>query len=179
LALIACLIAGGLGLLWGASAAQSQIQENAALKERVDELTVMNTGLRGRLTDSELIIDTQKYTAVALRDELTQLHKDKAGLETELGFVIKATLIHVSERRRVVSGTVKIAVEGTQGGSPVTLSAGALEGSPEKLTFRFRYFQEIEQTVVLPQDFAATAIKLEMIGNNSAPVEAQFVWAAE
>jgi hypothetical protein len=208
LALIACLIAGGLGLLWGASAAQSQIQENVALKERVDELTVMNTGLRGRLTDSELIIDTQKYTAIALRDELTQLHKDKAGLETELGFfrkimvpdggehglqverfsvtpkggsqfVIKATLIHVSERRRVVSGTVKIAVEGTQGGSPVTLSTGALEGSPEKLTFRFRYFQEIEQTVVLPQDFAATAIKLEMIGNNSAPVEAQFVWAAE
>ena len=89
LALIACLIAGGLGLLWGASAAQSQIQENAALKERVDELTVMNTGLRGRLTDSELIIDTQKYTAVALRDELTQLHKDKAGLETELGFFRK------------------------------------------------------------------------------------------
>ena len=208
LALIACLTAGGLGLLWGTSIAQSQIQENGALKERIDELTTTNSGLRARLTDSELMIDTQKYTAVALRDELTQLHKDKAGLETELGFfrkimvpergeqglqverfsvtpkgeshfVIKATLIHVSERPRVVSGTVKIEIKGAQGGLPVTLSGGALESNPERLAFRFRYFQELEQTVVLPQDFAAATVKLEMIGNNSGPVEAEFVWAAE
>lgn len=208
LALIACLSAGGLGLLWGASIAQSQIQENAALKERVDELAATNTGLLGRLTDSELIIDTQKYTAVALRDQLTQLHKDKTGLEAELGFfrkimvpdggqqglqverfsvtpqgesqfVIKATLIHLAERPRVVSGTVKIEVEGAQDGLPVTLSAGELESSPERLKFRFRYFQELEQTVVLPQDFVAATVKLAMIGNNSAPVETEFVWAAE
>ena len=136
LALIACLTAGGLGLLWGASVAQSQIHQNAALKEQVDELTAMNRASR-RLTDRELLIETQKYTAVALRNELTQLHKDKAGLETELGFfrkimvpdegeqglqverfsvtpkgesrfVIQATLIHVSERPRVVSGSVNV-----------------------------------------------------------------------
>ena len=208
LALIACLTVGGLGLLWGASVAQSQIHQNAALKEQVDELTAMNSGLRARLTDSELLIETQKYTAVALRDELTQLHKDKAGLETELGFfrkimvpdegeqglqverfsvtpkgesrfVIQATLIHVSERPRVVSGTVNVEIAGTQGGSPITLSGRALESSPKQLTFRFRYFQEVEQTVVLPQDFAAATVKLEMIGNNGSPVEAEFVWAAE
>ena len=80
------LITAGLGLLWGVSVAQSQIQENIAMKEEVAELTATNARLRGRLTDSELIIDTQKYTAVALRDELTQLHKDKADLATELDF---------------------------------------------------------------------------------------------
>ena len=208
LALIACLISGVVGLLWGASIAQSQIEENVALQERVEELTATNTGLRGRLTDSELIIDTQRYTAVALRDELTQLHKHMASLEAELGFfrkimvpdsdqqglqverfsvtseggsafVIRATLIHVSERPRVVSGTVNIEVEGAQGGSPVTLSGGALASSPEELKFRFRYFQELEQRVVLPQDFAATTVKLAMIGKNTTPVEAEFVWAAE
>ena len=208
LALIACLISGVVGLLWGASIAQSQIEENVALQERVEELTATNTGLRGRLTDSELIIDTQRYTAVALRDELTQLHKHMASLETELGFfrkimvpdsdqqglqverfsvtseggsafVIRATLIHVSERTRVVSGTVNIEVEGAQGGSPVTLSGGALASSPEELKFRFRYFQELEQRVVLPPDFAAKTVKLAMIGKNSTPVEAEFVWAAE
>ena len=208
LALIACLIAGVVGLLWGASIAQSQIEENVALQERVEELTAVNSGLRDRLTDSELIIDTQRYTAVALRDELTQLHKDTASLETELGFfrkimvpdggqqglqverfsvtpkggsvfVIKATLIHVSERPRVVSGTVNIEVEGAQGGSPVTLSGGALASSPEELKFRFRYFQELEQRVVLPQDFVATTVKMAMIGKNTTPVDAEFVWAAE
>ena len=208
LALIACLISGVVGLLWGASIAQSQIEENVALQERVEELTATNTGLRGRLTDSELIIDTQRYTAVALRDELTQLHKHMASLEAELGFfrkimvpdsdqqglqverfsvtseggsafVIRATLIHVSERTRVVSGTVNIEVEGAQGGSPVTLSGGALASSPEELKFRFRYFQELEQRVVLPQDFVATTVKMAMIGKNTTPVDAEFVWAAE
>ena len=208
LAMVACLITAGLGLLWGVSVAQSQIQENIAMKEEVAELTATNARLRGRLTDSELIIDTQKYTAVALRDELTQLHKDKADLATELGFfreimmpdagdqglrvkrfsvtskgesqfVISATLIHVSDRPRVVSGSVKIEVEGTQGGSTVILANSALKGSPEELRFRFRYFQELEQTVVLPQDFAPASLKFVMIGNNRPPAEAQFVWPAE
>ena len=39
LALVACLITAGLGLLWGVSVAQSQIQENVAMKEQVAELT--------------------------------------------------------------------------------------------------------------------------------------------
>ena len=149
LALVACLITAGLGLLWGVSVAQSQIQENVAMKEQVAELTATNARLRGRLTDSELIIDTQKYTAVALRDELTQLHKEKADLETELGFfreimmpdgadqglrvkrfsvtskgesqfVISATLIHVSDRRALSRAQSRLRLRNPSG-STVTL----------------------------------------------------------
>lgn len=98
LALIASLIAGVVGLLWGASIAQSQIEENVALQERVEELTAVNSGLRDRLTDSELIIDTQRYTAVALRDELTQLHKHMASLETELGFSARSWCLIATSR---------------------------------------------------------------------------------
>ena len=43
----------------------------------------------------------------------------------------------------------------------------------------FPVFQAVEQTVVLPQDFAAATVKLEMIGNNGSPVEAEFVWAVK
>ena len=75
--------------MWGVSAAQSQIRQNAELRDEVRELSLQNTLLQSRLTDSELIIDTQNHTSIALRDELTQLHTTNAGLETELGFFRK------------------------------------------------------------------------------------------
>ena len=88
-ALAALALTGGAGFLWGVSAAQSQIRQNAELRDEVSELGRQNTLLQSRLTDSDLIIDTQNHTSIALRDELTQLHAANAGLETELGFFRK------------------------------------------------------------------------------------------
>jgi hypothetical protein len=145
--LLTCCAVGGLGFLWGVSAAQTQIRENSYLRAQAQQLLTENTQLQSKLTDNELIIDTQKYTSVALRDELTELHKNKAILETELGFfrkimtpgatrkglhverfdvrtkegsgfVLEATLIQVAERPRVVTVSVVVKIEGTRNGEP-------------------------------------------------------------
>jgi hypothetical protein len=193
--------------LWGVSAAQSQIRQNAELRDEVRELSLQNTLLQSRLTDSELIIDTQNHTSIALRDELTQLHTTNAGLETELGFfrkimvpgetdqgihvermnvaasaesifVIEATLIQVAERPSIVSGSVTLEIEGTRNGEAVRLTSTELGGSPAALDFRFRYFQALEQTVELPTEFTPNRIKVAVIGKKGTPVEAEFVWPA-
>ena len=193
--------------MWGVSAAQSQIRQNAELRDEVRELSLQNTLLQSRLTDSELIIDTQNHTSIALRDELTQLHTTNAGLETELGFfrkimvpgetdqgihvermnvaaaaesifVIEATLIQVAERPSVVSGSITLEIEGTRNGEAVRLTATELGGSPAALDFRFRYFQALEQTVELPTEFTPNRIKVAVIGKKGTPVEAEFVWPA-
>ena len=88
-AIAASASAGGAGFWAGVSVAQTQIQQNGSLRDEVRELSNQNSILQSRLTDSELIIDTQNHTSIALRDELTQLHKVNAGLETELGFFRK------------------------------------------------------------------------------------------
>ena len=193
--------------MWGVSAAQSQIRQNAELRDEVRELNLQNTLLQSRLTDSELIIDTQNHTSIALRDELTQLHTTNAGLETELGFfrkimvpgetdqgihvermnvaasaesifVIEATLIQVAERPSVVSGSITLEIEGTRNGEAVRLTTTELGGSPAALDFRFRYFQALEQTVELPTEFTPNRIKVAVIGKKGTPVEAEFVWPA-
>ncbi|RZO82939.1 MAG: hypothetical protein EVA66_02650 [OM182 bacterium] len=193
--------------MWGVSAAQSQIRQNAELRDEVRELSLQNTLLQSRLTDSELIIDTQNHTSIALRDELTQLHTTNAGLETELGFfrkimvpgetdqgihvermnvaaaaesifVIEATLIQVAERPSVVSGSITLEIEGTRNGEAVRLTTTELGGSPAALDFRFRYFQALEQTVELPTEFTPNRIKVAVIGKKGTPVEAEFVWPA-
>ena len=193
--------------MWGVSAAQSQIRQNAELRDEVRELSLQNTLLQSRLTDSELIIDTQNHTSIALRDELTQLHTTNAGLETELGFfrkimvpgetdqgihvermnvaaaaesifVIEATLIQVAERPSVVSGSITLEIEGTRNGEAVRLTTTELGGSPAALDFRFRYFQALEQTVELPTEFTPNRIKVAVIGKKGTPIEAEFVWPA-
>ena len=206
-ALAAFAVIGGAGFLSGASAAQSQIRQNAELRDEVRELSVQNTLLQSRLTDTELIIDTQNHTAIALRDELTQLHTTNASLESELGFfrkimvpgetdqgihvermnvaasaesifVIEATLIQVAERPSIVSGSVTLEIEGTRNGEAVRLTSTELGGSPAALDFRFRYFQALEQTVELPTEFTPNRIKVAVIGKKGTPVEAEFVWPA-
>ena len=198
-------LTGGAGFWAGVSAAQFQIQQNGFLLNEVKELGHQNAILQSRLTDSELIIDTQNHTSIALRDELTKLHTVNAGLETELGFfrkimvpgetdqgihverlsvslstastyVIEATLIQVAERPTIVSGSVKLEIQGMQNGKAVRLMAADLGGVPTNLDFRFRYFQALEQTIELPTEFLPSRIKVAVIGKKGMPVEAEFVW---
>ena len=198
-------LTGGAGFWAGVSAAQFQIQQNGFLLDEVKELSHQNSILQSRLTDSELIIDTQNHTSIALRDELTKLHTVNAGLETELGFfrkimvpgetdqgihverlsvslstastyVIEATLIQVAERPTIVSGSVKLEIQGMQNGEAVRLTAADLGGAPTNLDFRFRYFQALEQTIELPTEFLPSRIKVAVIGKKGMPVEAEFVW---
>ena len=198
-------LTGGAGFWAGVSAAQFQIQQNGFLLDEVKELSHQNSILQSRLTDSELIIDTQNHTSIALRDELTKLHTVNAGLETELGFfrkimvpgetdqgihverlsvslstastyVIEATLIQVAERPTIVSGSVKLEIQGMQNGEAVRLMAADLGGVPTNLDFRFRYFQALEQTIELPTEFLPSRIKVAVIGKKGMPVEAEFVW---
>ena len=206
-AIAATTLAGGAGFWAGVSAAQTQIQQNGSLRDEVRELSNQNSILQSRLTDSELIIDTQNHTSIALRDELTQLHTVNAGLETELGFfrkimvpgetdqgihverlsvsastastyVIEATLIQVAERPLIVSGSVRLEIQGMQNGEAVRLMTADLGGAPTNLDFRFRYFQALEQTVELPTEFTPSRIKVAVIGKKGTPVEAEFVWPA-
>lgn len=204
-ALSTCCAVGGLGFLWGVSAAQIQIRENSDLRAQAQQLLSENTQLQNQLTDSELVIDTQRHTSVALRDELTELHKNKTILETELGFfrkimvpgatrqglhverfdvrtkegsgfVLEATLIQVAERPRVVSGSVVVKIEGTRNGEPAILSSNDLASSSEKLEFRFRYFQQLEQSVELPADFQPLRVKVAVVANKKTPVETEYAW---
>ena len=204
-AITASALAGGAGFCAGVSAAKTQIQQNETLRDEVRELSKQNSILQSRLTDSELIIDTQNHTSIALRDELTQLHTVNAGLETELGFfrkimvpgetdkgihverfsvfastvstyVIEATLIQVAERPSIVSGSVRLEIQGTQNGEVVRLMTADLGGVPTNLNFRFRYFQALEQTIELPSDFTPSRVKVEVIGKKGTPVETEFVW---
>ncbi len=202
---ILLLVSAGAGILWGGSVAQEQILENAGLTEKVQRLDTDNRLLRNRVTDFELTIETQKATSVALRDELTQLHKVNADLETELGFfrkimapgelsegvqierfevepvsdlewVVRTTLIHVAERHKVVAGDVQFTLIDSVDGSEIQLAATDAGENVIPRDYRFRYFQTIEQPVVLPPDVRPKAVKVTVRGKKGVIAETEFAW---
>lgn len=198
-------LAAGIGAFWGLASAQDQIIENRSLLEQVQQLGTENVDLRGRVTDSELVIETQRATSVALRDELTELHKTNAELEIELGFFrkimspgelpegiqieqfgvdwvegsqwnVQLTLIQVAERHAVVSGNVALTVIGSLNGEVERLAQKELATEDASLDYRFRYFQTLVQRIVLPEGFLPKAVEVTVRGKKEVVVQSEFAW---
>ncbi len=82
---------------------------------------------------------------------------------------------------RRISGTVELDVEGMSEGASVTLNLADLSGQKARktrLNFSFRYFQNLEADLVLPEGFAPARVKVKLTpqGKSAKPVEKSFDW---
>ena len=69
---------------------------------------------------------------------------------------------------------------GTQGDRPVTLTWSKLtEGNKSKPEFRFKYFQQLDGYILLPEGFTPSQVRitLEAQGQSGKPVSRSFDWA--
>jgi hypothetical protein len=83
-----------------------------------------------------------------------------------------------------ISGSVELEIEGIQDSEPRTLSLRDLlaDGGPKsRLDFSFRYFQNLEAVLVLPDGFAPARVnvRLRPKGKSSESVEKSFDWAVK
>jgi len=88
------------------------------------------------------------------------------------------TLTHNIRQASIISGKVRLEVEGTIGDRPVTLHWSQLnDGETPEPEFRFKYFQQLEGYLSLPEGFSPTRllVKLEADGNNT-PVARNYSW---
>ena len=91
---------------------------------------------------------------------------------------LKLTLVQAMRHESIVSGLVQITLSGMQEDAPAKYTVGELLGRPRaQLPFSFRYFQAIEQAVVLPAGFEpyATDVRLQS-SKLPRPVEQAFPW---
>jgi hypothetical protein len=99
----------------------------------------------------------------------------------DASFSMRLVLAQAIGASRRISGFVELDVEGTSDGAPVTLSLGDLAGQNERqtrLSFSFRYFQNLQADLVLPEGFAPTRVKVKLTpqGKSATPVEKSFDW---
>lgn len=68
--------------------------------------------------------------------------------------MLKLTLVQAMRHESIVSGLAQVTISGMLQGAPARYTVGELLGRPRaQLPFSFRYFQAIEQAVVLPAGF--------------------------
>ena len=89
------------------------------------------------------------------------------------------TLTQNIRRASVISGRVRIKLEGTLDDQSVTLNWSQLtDGSTPEPSFRFKYFQQMEGNLAMPEKFSPTHLRvmLEVEGQRK-PVVHAFNWA--
>jgi len=78
----------------------------------------------------------------------------------------------------VISGRIELGVDGINNGSAQHLTdTQLLAESAEGLSFQFKYFQQIERLITLPQDFAPSRLTIRLkSGNLRSAVEQSLEW---
>jgi cell division protein FtsB len=94
---------------------------------------------------------------------------------------LRMVLVQAVRPDNVVSGTVELTVEGTERGQPAKYGLARLTGDGRnQLQFSFRYFQDLDQEVALPDGFQPGRVNVEVkSAGRSAPWSQTFNWDAQ
>jgi uncharacterized protein DUF6776 len=100
----------------------------------------------------------------------------------ERHFNLRLVLVQVMQHDRSVKGQVDFSVEGAQNGVATTYTLGQLspENGSNSWPFAFRYFQDFDRVLVIPDGFTPETIIVEVISNTRsiANVKESFDWLA-
>jgi len=101
--------------------------------------------------------------------------------KAEREFNVRLVLVQAMKHDRKVSGDVNISVVGSQGGAEMTYVLTQLlpEDADTAWAFSFRYFQDFERLLVLPDGFTPERITVEVRSRTRSisSIEESFDWA--
>jgi hypothetical protein len=89
------------------------------------------------------------------------------------------TLTQNARRGEVVSGNLKLAVEGIEGSRVTTLEGAALGQSAAStgVPFSFKYFQQVQASFTVPAGFRPTRLRFNAGANGGDAVTSAIAWA--
>ena len=107
------------------------------------------------------------------------LHLTRGGAEHE--YNLRVVLVQSMQHDRKVSGNVSLSIEGSQGGvaTSYTYSQLRTESADKDWVYSFRYFQDFDRTLMLPDGFTPARIKIEVNSRTKSvsSIEESFSWS--
>ena len=93
-------------------------------------------------------------------------------------FQFMLTLTQNIRRASIITGRVRLDVEGTSDDRPLTLYWSQVsDGETPEPSFRFKYFQQLEGYLILPDGFSPTRLVVTLEAKNRRiPVTRRYVW---
>lgn len=167
-----------------------QQRENAKLGAEVDRKSLEE--VRQEVIDLRAALAAQKEENQFYRN-LMSPDLDTRGLgfgpieivqtERPRTFRYKVVVQQLATQQQLLTGTLRFSVVGRQDGEAKTLAlkeiASGVDGNTVPL--RFKYFQNVEGELVLPEGFEPERIELEArpVGNSSAAIEKRLAWLVQ
>ena len=97
-------------------------------------------------------------------------------------YTLRLVLVQAIIHEHNVAGTVRLHIAGSRDGETVDLDLGDLAagGAVEELAYAFRYFQDLEQELVLPAGFEPDRVEVQVRPSepDGEPVSQSFRWSA-
>lgn len=172
-----------------AEALVKQLRQNVATLRRSDQISrSANTELQASLAEREEEVSGLRAD-VAFYERLVGATGQRRGLSVheavftpEVGGTWRytVTLTQNLNRGAISKGEARVSVEGVSGGRLRSLRWEDLlqkPGAPGQ-PFSFRYFQQLEGSVVLPQGFTPQRVRVQLRSDGST-VDQAFPWQAE
>ncbi|MFC5593270.1 DUF6776 family protein [Lysobacter niastensis] len=165
-----------------------QLQQRVTTLTRSDQISrEANRDLQGTLAERDeeiagLRADVAFYErlvgSTAQRRGLT-VHALRMQPQSDMAWHFTSTLTQNLNRGAVSAGQLTMTIEGTRNGRLEKLAWTDLRQQPTApgLGYSFKYFQQIEGDVFLPQGFAPVRVTVRLVPQSGPPVEQSFTWA--
>jgi len=99
---------------------------------------------------------------------------------TERAYMVRLVLVQSLKHDRTVSGDIGLFVEGVQDGNDVSYPYSQLvgEATDTDWVFKFRYFQDFDREIILPDGFTPESIKIEVRSKTRSisSIEESYSW---
>lgn len=164
------------------------LQQQVANLTRSDEVSrKANTALQGTLAerDEEIaglkadVAFYERFVGATSQRRGLAVHELRLQAQDAQTWHFTATLTQNLNRGAVNAGRVTLAVEGTRGGRMQQLDWAALrqQPSPPGLDYSFKYFQQLEGDILLPDGFKPVRVSVRLAPARGAVAEQSFTWA--
>ena len=197
-----CLVFGGWGV-WrllndrgaGEGASRAQAQRVAQLEQQVATLSRSDQITRNANRDLQTTLAERDEEIAGLRADVAfyerfvgatgqrrglAVHELKVQPQTDQAWHFTATVTQNLNRGAVNVGRLQVSVEGTRAGKLQRLSWAELrqQANAPGIAYSFKYFQQIEGDLLLPQDFQPLRVIAQLQPQGGTVVEQSFTWAA-
>ena len=203
-ALVVLLVAGGWAL-WRATAAspgdgptpaqlRGQQQRVESLEQQVATLSRSDQISRDANRDLQATLSERDEEIAGLRADVAfyerfvgataqrrglSVHELTLQPQDEQAWHFTATLTQNLNRGAVNAGRLLVSVEGTRDGKLQRLGWSDLRQQPNApgVAYSFKYFQQVEGDLFLPEGFKPVRVIARVVPQNGAAVEQSFPWA--
>lgn len=172
--------------LAAAEAEKADLQRRVAQHERGEQVA------RGANQELQQALAARQEEIASLRSDLGFYQRLMEGGAQQPGISVHSLVLRATDdartfqyaltlsqnlkRNRQASGKVEVLVGGSRGAENASLGLAELGGGAAALDFSFKYFQQLNGLVMLPEGFRPATVRLRVQPESGGSVEREYMW---